>query len=118
MKIVADENCEAEIVTGLRKLGHDVASITELAPGMNDEEIFAWAHREGRVLLTSDHDFGLIAEHARLRPAAVILMRLERVSSPSRVRIALEAITALGESVSQQFFVVEPHQIRGRAYEA
>jgi predicted nuclease of predicted toxin-antitoxin system len=117
MKILADENCELEIVVGLRALGHDVVTIAELAPSLDDPSIFAMAQREGRLLLTNDQDFGVIAEHARLRPPAVVLLRLERVSPPKRVQIAPRAFDEIDEGVSGTFFVVEPHQIRSRLYE-
>lgn len=117
MKILADENCESEIVEGLRVRGHDVITIAELAPSLDDLNIFAMAQREGRLLLTSDHDFGVIAEHAKLRPPVVVLMRLERVSPPKRAQITLRALDEIGEDAADRFIVVEPHQIRSRQYE-
>lgn len=117
MKILADENCETELIASLRMRGHDVVTIMELAPSIDDEVIYAIAQREGRVLLTSDQDFGLIAEHARMRPPAVALMRLERVSPPRRVQIVLDAIDDLSEIRTDTFIVIEPYQVRSRYYE-
>jgi predicted nuclease of predicted toxin-antitoxin system len=117
MKILADENCETELVAGLRDRGHDVITIAELAPSIDDEVIYAIAQKEARVLLTSDQDFGLIAEHARVRPPAVALMRLERVSPPRRLQIVLDAIDDLSETRTGTFIVIEPHQVRSRCYE-
>lgn len=117
MKILADENCEIEIIAELRALGHDVATIAEMAPSVDDDAVFSLARQQGRILLTNDKDFGLIAEHATIRPPAVVLMRLERVAPPSRVRIALRAIAQLGESMNGQFIVVEPNQLRSRPFE-
>ena len=117
MKILADENCESEILTGLRARGHDVVTIGELAPSIDDLSIFAMAQRDGRLLLTSDHDFGVIAEHAGLRPPAVVLMRLERVSPPRRAQIVLRAFDEIAEGIADKFIVIEPSQIRTRVYE-
>lgn len=117
MKILADENCEVAIVAELRARGHDIVTIVKLAPSTDDESIFALAQKEGRVLLTSDQDFGLIAEHASVRPPTVALMRLERISPPKRVQIVSDAIDSLGETRTNSFIVIEPHQVRSRNYE-
>jgi predicted nuclease of predicted toxin-antitoxin system len=117
MKILADENCEREMVDGLGRAGHDVVTILDLAPSMDDEAVFKLAGDEDRILLTNDHDFGLIAEHAMARPPAVILMRLDRLSFPRRMEILLQTLAELSNDVSDQFIVLEPHQIRARVYE-
>ncbi len=75
------------------------------------------AQEGGRLLLTSDQDFGVIAEHAMLRPPAVVLMRLERVSPLNRVQIVLRAFDEIDEGSFDRFIVIEPHQIRSRLYE-
>jgi predicted nuclease of predicted toxin-antitoxin system len=64
MKILADENCEREMIDKLRALGHDVVTIVDIAPSTDDESVFQFAAREGRVLLTNDRDFGVIAERS------------------------------------------------------
>lgn len=117
MKILADENCEREMVDGLRAAGYDVVTISEIAPSDDDASIFQFAQREGRVLLTNDQDFGVIAEHADLRPPAVALMRLERVSPPRRTELVLRAFAQLDEVLKNQFVVIEPHQTRVRVYQ-
>jgi predicted nuclease of predicted toxin-antitoxin system len=97
--------------------GHDVITVSELAPSIDDPSIFAMTQREGRPLLTSDQDFGLIAEPAELRPPVVVLMRLERISPPKRAEIALRAVDEIADGVVDRFIVIEPHQIRSRVYE-
>ena len=117
MKILADENCDIAIVLGLRARGHDVVTIAELAPSIDDASVFVMAQKDGRFLLTSDQDFGVIAERARLRPPAVVLMRLERVLPSNRAQIVLRAFDEIDEGSFDRFIVIEPHQIRSRLYE-
>ncbi|HEY4940759.1 MAG TPA: DUF5615 family PIN-like protein [Rhizomicrobium sp.] len=117
MKVLADENCERAMINGLRKAGHDVTTILDLSPSMDDMMVFKLAEGERRVLLTSDRDFGLIAEHADMRPPAVILMRLGRLSLRRRTEIVLRTFAELGDSIDNQFIVIEPHQVRTRVYE-
>jgi predicted nuclease of predicted toxin-antitoxin system len=117
MKVLADENCEREMIDSLRLAGHDVETILDMSPGIDDEMVFGLAQSESRVLLTGDHDFGLIAERATARPPAVLLMRLERLSLRRRIEIVLHILAELGEGIASQFIVIEPHQVRSRIYE-
>jgi hypothetical protein len=39
VRFLADEGVDAAIVVSLRSLGHDVAYIAELSPGMGDDEL-------------------------------------------------------------------------------
>jgi predicted nuclease of predicted toxin-antitoxin system len=117
VKILADENCEREMVEYLRAAGHDVVTILDMAPGIGDEAVFGIAQSEGRVLLTNDRDFGVIAEHADIRPPAIVLMRLERLSLHRRMELVSRTLAELAGSIHSQFVVIESHQIRTRVYE-
>ena len=117
MKILADENCERDMIDALRREGHDVLSILDLSPSIDDGEVFNLAHNEDRVLLTNDRDFGVIAERANARPPAVVMMRLDRLSLSRRTEIVLHTFSELNASIDRQFIVIEPHQVRTRVYE-
>jgi predicted nuclease of predicted toxin-antitoxin system len=58
---LANENVPGEVVQAARQAGHDLAWITELSAGADDETVLASALAEGRVLLTFDKDFGEMA---------------------------------------------------------
>lgn len=58
MKFLVDESAGLSIVRHLESLGHDVVSVQEDRPGIEDSEVCAWANREGRVIITNDKDFG------------------------------------------------------------
>jgi predicted nuclease of predicted toxin-antitoxin system len=77
MRFLADENFPGTAVDALVQAGHDVVCIATAASGMLDIEVFRWAARESRIILTFDKDFGDIARSASL-PAVcgVILFRL------------------------------------------
>ena len=118
MKILADENCEREMFDALRSAGQDVASVLDMSPSMDDGAVFELAQSESRVLLANDRDFGVIAEHAEMRPPAVIPMRLERLGLHHRIETVLRTFAELGGDVGGQFIVIEPHQVRTRVYKA
>jgi predicted nuclease of predicted toxin-antitoxin system len=84
----------------LRDLGHDVVEIAAAATDPGDAEVLARAHRENRVLVTMDNDFGkLVFQHGS--PHAGI------------IRIALQSIdgqlTRLGELLRRH----RPEDIEG-----
>jgi predicted nuclease of predicted toxin-antitoxin system len=59
-RILADENVERATVNYLRKLGHDVKRLNEVAElglGATDESIARYAREHDRVILTQDDDF-------------------------------------------------------------
>ena len=54
-RLFADENFPKPTVEGLRRLGHDVLTVAEVdlaGLGIPDEEVLAFAHADGRVILT------------------------------------------------------------------
>jgi hypothetical protein len=58
--LLLDEMTEASLADYCRKLGHNVERVVEvssLGSGSDDVKIFAYAEREGRILVTSDDDF-------------------------------------------------------------
>jgi predicted nuclease of predicted toxin-antitoxin system len=60
--LLTDENVHPQVVEALRKAGHDVQTIHDLAlAGTSDRELLRRAHVEGRVVLTHDADFGKLA---------------------------------------------------------
>jgi predicted nuclease of predicted toxin-antitoxin system len=54
-RLFADENFPNPTVEGLRRLGHDVLTVAEAGLaglGIPDEEVLAFAHADGRAVLT------------------------------------------------------------------
>jgi predicted nuclease of predicted toxin-antitoxin system len=77
MHFLANENFPGDAVTALQAAGHDVVWVRLAAPGSKDDDILAWAVREGRVLLTFDKDFGELAWRVGLPASSgVVLFRL------------------------------------------
>lgn len=64
----------------LSDLGHDVLSANDGYSGVSDEALLALAHREARVLVTEDKDFGELVFLRRLpHPCIVRLVGLNAV---------------------------------------
>lgn len=56
--LLADENIHPDVVRGLAARGMNIRSILENGAGLSDREVLGVAHREQRVVLTHDADFG------------------------------------------------------------
>ena len=112
MRLLADENVPYPAIAALRSDGHDVISVAELSPGSADTDIFDWAIRDDRIILTFDKDFG---EIARQTPASaqsgVILLRGAMPPPPDVGRHFVEAINARTDWKGY-FSVIEPNWVR------
>lgn len=60
MRFLADECFFGGVVRGRRHAGQDVEWVAENAPHASDRDVLARAQHSARVLLTLDHDFGLL----------------------------------------------------------
>ncbi len=60
--LLADENIHPDVVKFLREQGRNLCSVTEEGlAGQDDLTILRRAHKENRVILTHDSDFGTLA---------------------------------------------------------
>jgi predicted nuclease of predicted toxin-antitoxin system len=114
MRLLADENCDRLIIAALRDAGFDVSSVREQWPSIGDDKVFSLATAEGRVLLTNDQGFGLMAERSGPKPPAVVLLRLDPLLPSTRIKVVVDAFVTLGQQMLGHFYVIEPHQSRGR----
>lgn len=102
MRFLADMGVSYSVVLHLRLDGHDVVHLRDIGmQRMPDEQIFARASDEARVILTFDLDFARLAFDARTALPGIVIYRLtdprayqqiERLMVALRVaRAALEA---------------------------
>jgi predicted nuclease of predicted toxin-antitoxin system len=114
MRLCANENISEDCVVKLRQNGHDVLWIRESAPGSSDEDVLARAHRENRVLITFDKDFGQLVFQQGARAAhGVILFRISQFSSVAAAERVSAALT-LRDDWTGHFSVVDDFGIRMR----
>ena len=78
MKLICDANIGRRIALALAAEGHDVLRSTDVLPDGSDAEVFAYAAKAARVLITCDRDFGeLVFRHGAEPPPAIIYVRYE-----------------------------------------
>ena len=74
MRFLADTNIVAMAVEALRSQRHDVVHIAERDVDPGDRAIMDEAHSSGRVLLTKDHDIGVLVFRDKVPHAGVALI--------------------------------------------
>lgn len=114
MNFLADEGVDRQIVDRLRKDGHTVAYVAEMAPGISDDSVLAIADRESAVLVTADKDFGEIVFRQGRSSGGVVLIRLEGLSTDTKANIVSGAINGHLEEISGNFSVLSPSALRIR----
>ena len=57
MDFLLDVNASGAVARWLIDRGHTVAEVGQKDPRMSDDEIFSWAVRERRIIVTTDNDF-------------------------------------------------------------
>jgi predicted nuclease of predicted toxin-antitoxin system len=114
VKLVADENVDAGIVSALRGAGHDVIYVREMDPGIDDERVLELADGQGALLLTSDKDFGELVFRQRRLHSGVILFRLAGLPPEVKARILLSVMRTHARELPAAFTVIGPRSVRIR----
>jgi predicted nuclease of predicted toxin-antitoxin system len=109
---LANENVPGEVVLAARQDGHDLAWVTELSPGADDDSVLASALSEGRVLLTFDKDFGEMALRRGVDASCGVILLRPRLTAPDY--LARFTLTVLTQQVQWQghFTVAQEGKLR------
>jgi predicted nuclease of predicted toxin-antitoxin system len=114
-RFLANENIPRNSILILRAKGFDVASVGEESPGITDLEVLKRAHREGRVILTFDRDYGelIFAGKAPL-PAALIYLRIKPLTPTEPAEAILQLLVTYPERWCGHFCTIDRHVVRFR----
>ena len=114
MKLLLDTCVSRSAQVELKSAGHDVLQTGESASDPGDEEILAQAHREKRILVTLDKDFGELAIVRGHGHSGIV--RLVGVSAKRQGPICRTIVEQYGEQLATGAIVtVEPGRVRVRS---
>jgi predicted nuclease of predicted toxin-antitoxin system len=95
MKFVVDMNLSPSWCGYLSRKGHDALHWSEAgSPDAPDAEIMRWADESGRIVLTSDLDFGMILAASGDRRPSVVQLRSEILGPDQIGEVVLRALEA------------------------
>jgi len=116
MRVLLDENLPAELVLELRALGHDAEDVgSKGLSGRPDDDVWAAAQAEGRLLITQDIRFGDTRMFTRGEHSGFVLMRLKRPGRRAVIAKVREIfVTEDVESWPACFVVVSDSKVRVR----
>jgi predicted nuclease of predicted toxin-antitoxin system len=114
VNLLADECCDALIVDGLRRDGHDVLYIQESAPGSDDNTVLQMASSQQRVLLTEDKDFGELVVRLKLPAYGIILLRVNPADTSRKLARLRYLLQHHSHRLPGAFVVVDRKKIRLR----
>lgn len=108
MRFLLDEGLPFRLEAFLLSEGHDVVtSGVDYPQALTDRQILAIAHREQRIVLTNDKDFGDLVFRDRLPHAGVILFRIGYVPIDVRIALLRQALVDHADH-ADQFIVITP----------
>ena len=114
MKLLADENIAADIVTWLRKQECDVLVASEQLGQEVDVVLLQTAEAEGRLLLTEDKDFGELVFRDRLNSHGVVLLRMGKLAIAMRFERLAETWSIVQANPGGRFIVITDKKVRVR----
>ncbi len=115
MKFKLDENIGTRGQELLRSVGHDVETVLdEQLSGASDETLFEVSVKEGRALITLDHDFGHVLRFPPETSRGIVILELspqaKRDSLIQRIRDFLALLEK--QPLENELWIVEPGRVR------
>lgn len=117
MRLLVDNALSPRLADGLRVAGHDVVHVRDIGlHSAADEEIFDFAVRDDRVVVSEDTDFGtLLSFRESEKPSFILLRHMPDRTAAGLLRVLLLNIaTVEADLASGAVVVIEPGRIRIR----
>ena len=114
MNFLADESVDRQIVDALREDDHAVLYVTEMDPGISDDEVLDKAEKGSAILITADKDFGELVFRQQRITKGVVLVRLAGLLPSRKAEISSTMIKKHLDAIQNAFSVISPNAIRIR----
>jgi predicted nuclease of predicted toxin-antitoxin system len=100
VRLLVDANLSPRVAELLIAAGHDARHVVEVGlTHASDATILAAADDEGRVVVSSDTDFGaLLARHDRASPSFVLIRHMNQLTPDEQACLLVTAIKSAGPS--------------------
>ena len=101
MKFLIDNALSPLVAEGLKKAGYDAVHVREFdLQSKEDDEIFQFAGRAGRILISADTDFGtILALRQEKKPSVVLLKRISQRKPDDQIKILVKNLPKIEEDL-------------------
>ena len=96
----------------LREQGHDVVSVYDESPGLDDNHIIQKASTDNRILITNDKDFGEKIFRERQMHKGVIFLRLEDERAANKIAVLQKILKNYPDQIVAHFIVATETKVR------
>lgn len=116
MKLVIDMNLSIDWASALNAAGVEAVHWAMIGPqNAHDDDIMAWAHANGAVVLTRDLDFAATLTRQRLASPSIIQMRIEQARPERHMSLMHRALSLHRHHLEQGAVVtLEDERVRVR----
>jgi len=117
VKLLIDANLSPAVARRLVATDHDAVHVFDVALGTaTDDEILRAAATDGRVIVSSDSDFGaLLARHGHRHPSFVLLRHGNELTAAAQADLLVAAIAAAADELEAGAVIsVSPGHLRTR----
>ncbi len=114
MEFLADENIPGPIIGRLRADGLTVHAVSEGYQGIDDLAVLNLAGGTELVVVTQDHDFGLLVFRRNASVVGHVLIELAKLSLAKQVKRVSGVFADRSIQFRDNFTVVEPSRVRIR----
>jgi predicted nuclease of predicted toxin-antitoxin system len=102
VRLLVDANLSPRVATALTAAGHDAVHVHEVGLLRADDVTIArTASADGRIVITSDSDFGtILARTGGSSPSVVLLRHLNDATPKRQVEVVLSALGSAAEELA------------------
>ena len=104
MRFLADTNIVARAVHAMGAAGHDVVYLGERTADPGDQALLAEAVAEGRIILTKDHDLGVLV-HRDLQPQCGVLLLDDLGDAAAETDLILATLSSHRDRLAARAFL-------------